>query len=105
MKTTVLLALLLSSSAFADNADICAGYNFTPGTPEFGNCQMQLDMADRQQAQQQAAQRQEAVQRMYRPIVIPPATYNYQIPANHSYRPLPRQQTNCQWIGSVWNCQ
>lgn len=100
MKTTVLLALLLSSSAFADNADICAGYNFTPGTPEFGNCQMQLDMADRQQAQQQAAQRQEAVLRMYRPIVIPPSTYNYQMPV-----PQQRQQTNCRWIGSVWNCQ
>lgn len=105
MKTTVLLAVLLSSSAFADNGDICRGYNFVPDTPEYSNCLMQLHLADQQQAQQIEAQRRAAMMQMYRPIVIPPATYNYQIPANHSYRPLPRQQTNCQWIGSVWNCQ
>lgn len=92
MKKLVLLLVLLSSNSFADNAARCEGYQFVPGTPEFGNCMMQLD----QQAAQMEMQRRAAMMQMYRPIVIPQSTYNYQIP---------NQQTNCRWIGSVWNCR
>lgn len=91
---------VLSFAAFADNAQECAGYNFTPDTPEFSNCLMQLDMADKQMAQQMDAQRRAAFMQMYRPFAIQPSTYNYQMPVQPQ-----RQQTNCRWIGNVWNCQ
>lgn len=97
MKRTLLLALsLLSFSALADNSDVCASYNFTPGTPEFSNCLMQLDIAQHQQAQQEMAQRRAAMMQMYKPIV-PYQMTPYQMPVN--------PQTNCRWIGNVWNCQ
>ncbi|MHB1098437.1 MAG: hypothetical protein ACYCZR_02665 [Burkholderiales bacterium] len=100
MKNLVLLLALVSTVALADNSDTCASYNFTPGTLEFSNCMMQLDIAQHQMAAQQAAQmdaqRRAAVMQMYRPIVPYQAT-PYQMP-------IP-QQTNCRWIGNVWNCQ
>lgn len=97
MKTSILLLALVSTCALADNADTCAGYNFKPGTEAFGNCMMQLD----QQAAQLDMQRRAAMMQMYRPINIQPSTYNYQMPTNQ----YQRQQTNCRWIGNVWNCQ
>ena len=104
MKKLALLLVLLSSTAFADNAEKCESYQFTQGTPEFSNCMMQLDMAETaalQAAQQQLdAQRRAAAMQMYRPFSIAPSTYNYQMPTN----PM-RRQTNCQWFGNVWNCQ
>lgn len=58
--------------------------------------------SDRRYAAQQEDQRRAAVMQMYRPISIPQSTYNYQLPTNN--QPI-RQQTNCRWIGNVWNCQ
>ncbi|MFA6204458.1 MAG: hypothetical protein WC710_14870 [Gallionella sp.] len=99
MKKVALLLSMLSCTALADNADTCASYNFTPDTPEFSNCLMQLDIAQHQQAAQDMAQRRAAAMQMYRPFTIAPSTYNYQMPTNQ------RQQTNCRWIANVWNCQ
>ncbi len=92
MKTSILLLALVSTCALADNADTCAGYNFKPGTEAFGNCMMQLD----QQAAQLDMQRRAAMMQMYRPMV-PYHMTPYQMPVN--------PQTNCRWIGNVWNCQ
>lgn len=102
-QTYLLLALLmLPMSAWADNADVCSSYNFTQGTPEFSNCLMQLDIAQHQQAAQEIAQRRATAMQMYRPISIPQSTYNYQMPVPQQQ---PNRQTNCRWIGNVWNCQ
>lgn len=97
MKKLALLLVLLASTAHADNAAKCESYQFTPGTPEFGNCMMQLD----QQAAQLDMQRRAAIMQMYRPIPLAPPLHIYQMPTNQYQQ---RQQTNCRWIGNVWNC-
>lgn len=96
LKLLIASVSLLSTAAMAGNQEVCESYQFTPGTPEFSNCLMQLDIAQHQQAQQEMAQRRAAMMQMYRPIVPYQAT-PYQMPTH--------QQTNCRWIGNVWNCQ
>jgi len=51
----VVLALTGCETRQAAVADKCRGYGFTPGTPEFANCQMQVDTA--MDAQQKASGR------------------------------------------------
>lgn len=61
------------------NSSTCEQFQFTPGTPEFSNCMMQLHInQDQQQAQVDLVYRQQILQMLQnrQPFAIPPVEFH-----------------------------